>query len=269
MRKRGPRVLLVPLLLGTIAAGCAARTGPAAVAIDASKVVDLSHAFDSHTVYWPTARPFELSRVAFGRTAEGYWYAANDLCMAEHGGTHMDAPIHFAEAGHATEEVPVTAGIGPAVVIDVRAQAVEDPDYRLGVDDILAWEKRHGRLPRGAIVIMWSGWGAFWPDKKRYLGSDVPGDAANLHFPAFSKQAATFLVEERDIAAVAVDTASIDHGPSRDFIVHQIINGANKPGFENLANVDRLPPVGATIIALPIKIAGGSGAPARVVAILP
>jgi kynurenine formamidase len=257
------------LLLGIVAAGCVTRTVPGTVLIDASRVVDLSHAFDADTVYWPTARPFQLSRVAFGRTRAGYWYAANDLCMAEHGGTHMDAPIHFAEAGNSAAEVPVAAGIGPAAVIDVRAQAADEPDYRVTVDDILAWEERHGRLPGGAIVIMWSGWDAFWPDKKRYLGSDVPGDATDLHFPAFSREAATFLVEERDIAAVAVDTASIDYGPSRDFIVHQIINGANKPGFENLANVGRLPPVGATIIALPIKIAGGSGAPARVVAVLP
>jgi kynurenine formamidase len=116
---------------------------------------------------------------------------------------------------------------------------------------------------------MYSGWGSRWPDRKRYLGTDVPADTANLHFPGFSKEAAEFLVNQRDIDAIGVDTPSIDPGPSQDFIVHRIINGANKPGFENLANLDRVPPTGATLIALPMKIAGGSGAPLRAIAVLP
>ncbi len=116
---------------------------------------------------------------------------------------------------------------------------------------------------------MFSGWGARWPDRKRYLGTDAPGDTANLHFPGFSKEAAEFLVHEREVDAIGVDTPSIDHGPSKDFIVHQIINGANKPAFENLANLDRIPPSGATLIALPMKIAGGSGGPVRAIALLP
>ena len=155
------------------------------------------------------------------------------------------------------------------MVIDVRKQATANRDYRLTVDDIRAWEADNGPIPRGAIVIMWSGWGAFWPDKLRYLGTDTPGDVANLHFPGFSQEAAEFLVHARDIAAIGVDTASMDYGPSKDFIVHQIINGANKPGLENVANVDRLPARGATLMALPIKIAGGSGGPARIIGILP
>src|SRR5262249_29521287 len=121
----------------------------------------------------------------------------------------------------------------------------------------------------GSIVVMYSGWGKFWPDKKRYLGTDVPGDVANLHFPGFSKEAAELLVRDRDVAAIAVDTPSIDYGQSKDFIVHQIVCGADKPGFENVANVDRLPAIGATFIALPMKIEGGSGGPTRIVALLP
>ncbi|MEW6296991.1 MAG: cyclase family protein, partial [Thermodesulfobacteriota bacterium] len=188
---------------------------------------------------------------------------------AEHGGTHLDAPIHFAKGKRAADEVPVQQLIGPAVVIDVRAQAAQNPDYRLSVADIEAWEKRHGRIPAGAIVIMWSGWGERWPDKKRYLGTDQPGDVANLHFPGFSREAATFLVSQREIDAVGVDTPSIDYGQSQDFIAHQIINGANKPGLENIAHVEKLPPVGATLIALPMKIAKGSGGPVRIIAVLP
>ena len=155
------------------------------------------------------------------------------------------------------------------MVIDVRAQAAADRDYRLTVGDIRTWEAHYGRVPAGAIVIMWSGWGTYWGDKLRYLGTDTPGDVGNLHFPGFSKEAAEFLTAERDIAAIGVDTASMDYGPSKDFIVHRIINGANKPGFENVAHLDVVPARGATLIALPMKIAGGSGGPARIIAVLP
>ncbi len=242
-----------------------------AAALDESKVVDLSYNFGADTVYWPTAEGFTLKVEHHEHTPAGYWYAANSFCTAEHGGTHMDAPLHFAEGKASAEQLPVTAGIGPLVVVDVRAQVAQDVDYRLSVADLLAWEKAHGPIPSGAIVVMYSGWGTRWPDRKRYLGTDVRGDAAvaNLHFPGFSKEAAEFLVAQRSIDAIGVDTPSIDHGPSQDFIVHQIINGANKPGFENLANVDRLPAAGATLIALPLKITGGSGSPMRAIALLP
>jgi kynurenine formamidase len=241
----------------------------AAFDLDEAKIVDLSYSFGSETIYWPTAKGFTLEVVAHGPTEAGYWYEANNLCTAEHGGTHMDAPAHFAEGKATVETVPLGAGIGPLVRVDVRASADADPDYRLRVSDLTEWEAEYGRIPRGAIVVIYSGWGKRWPDRKRYLGTDVPGDAANLHFPGFSKEAAEFLVEQRDVDAIGVDTPSIDHGPSQDFIVHRIINGANKPGFENLANLDRIPPSGATLIALPMKIAGGSGAPLRAIAVLP
>jgi kynurenine formamidase len=255
-------------VLALLVAGCAAPH-PRPVPIDASKVVDLSYGFGSDTIYWPTAESFRLVPVAHGRTPLGYWYAANNISMAEHGGTHMDAPIHFAEHGLTADAVPLQSGIGPAAVIDVRAQSAADRDYRLTVADITSWERRNGRLPAGAIVVMWSGWGASWPNKLSYLGTEQKGDVAHLHFPGFSKEAAEFLVKERDIAAIGIDTASIDYGQSPDFPVHQVIGGAGKPAFENLANVDRLPATGATLVALPMKITGGSGAPARIIAILP
>ena len=237
--------------------------------IDESKVIDMTYAFDEHTIYWPTAKPFALEIVAEGKTEAGYWYAANNICLAEHGGTHMDAPIHFAEGKRAASEVPVQQLIGPAVVIDVQSQAAQNADYRLSVADLEAWEKAHGQIPSGAIVLMLSGWGKRWPNKKQYLGTDQPGDVANLHFPGFSREAAEFLVSQRTIDAIGVDTPSIDYGQSKDFIVHQIINGANMPGLENVANLDQLPPTGATLLALPMKIAKGSGAPARIIAVLP
>jgi kynurenine formamidase len=241
----------------------------AASVIDEGKVIDLTYSFDEQTIFWPTAKPFHLEVVAASETAGGYWYEANNISLAEHGGTHMDAPVHFAKGKRAADEVPVQQLIGPAVVIDVRAQAAQDPDYRVSVVDLEAWEKQHGQIPKGAIVLMFSGWGERWPDKKRYLGTDTPGDVANLHFPGFSREAAEFLVTQRAIDAVGVDTPSIDYGQSKDFIVHQIINGADKPGLENVANMDQLPPVGATLIALPMKIAKGSGGPVRIIAVLP
>src|SRR5919109_836243 len=234
--------------------------------VDESKVIDLTYSFDEHTIYWPTAKPFQLETVSFGKTAAGFWYAANNICLAEHGGTHMDAPIHFAEGKRAADEVPVQQLIGPAVVIDVRTQSAKDADYRLTVADLEGWEKQHGRIPKGAIVLMLTGWGSRWPDKKKYLGTDQPGDVANLHFPGFSREAAEFLVSQRDIDAIGLDTPSMDYGQSKDFIVHQIINGANKPGLENVANLDKLPASGATLIALPMKIARGSGGPVRIIA---
>ncbi len=260
--------MLLAAMTAAVSAGCAAPSRPAP-AIDPDRVVDLSYSFGPDTIYWPTAQPFKMQRVAWGRTPGGYFYYANNIAMAEHGGTHLDAPLHFAEGKLTTDRVPLSSCIGPACVIDVSQQAARDADYRMTVDDIRNWESKHGRLPRGAIVVMQSGWGRHWPDKKKYLGTDAPGDVQNLHFPGFSKEAAEFLVRERDVAAVATDTASIDHGPSKDFIAHQVIGGANKPAFENVANVDRLPPIGATIIALPLKIEGGSGGPARIVALLP
>jgi len=241
----------------------------ASAGIDESKVIDLTYSFDEHTIYWPTAKPFQLEIVSAQKTPGGYWYAANNICLAEHGGTHMDAPIHFAEGKHAADQVPIQQFIGPAVVIDVRSQAAKDADYRVTVTDLEAWEKQHGRIPKGAIVLMLSGWGAHWPDKKKYLGTDQAGDVANLHFPGFAKEAAEFLTSQRDIDAIGVDTPSIDSGQSKDFIVHQIINGANKPGLENVANLEKLPAKGATLIALPMKIARGSGGPVRIIALLP
>ncbi|MEO8604123.1 MAG: cyclase family protein [bacterium] len=247
----------------------AAVTRVAALEIEPAKLVDLTYPFGAETIYWPTAQGFKLEVVHHGDTPAHYWYEANNYSGAEHGGTHMDAPAHFAEGKATIDQVPPSAGIGPLVRVDVSAAATKDADYRLTREDLAGWEAAHGRIPRGAIVVMYSGWGARWPDKQRYLGTDVAGDVANLHFPGFSQAAVEFLVRERDINAIGVDTPSIDYGPSTDFIVHRVINGANKPGFENLAHLERVPDSGATLIALPMPIAGGSGGPLRAVAVLP
>lgn len=266
-RSYGPRAFTAFLLL--VATALAARAATPAPVLDQAKLVDLTYPFDADTIYWPTEDGFRLEQGPHGFTPQGYFYAANRFATAEHGGTHMDAPNHFAEGKLTADQVPLAAMIGPAVVIDVQDAAAADHDYRLQVADLERWEAKYGRIPDGAIVLMRSGWGRFWPNKLDYLGTAQKGDVANLHFPGFSKEAAEWLVAQRSIDAIGVDTPSIDHGPSKDFIVHQTINGANKPAFENVANLDRLPEQGATFVALPMKIGGGSGAPARIISVLP
>jgi len=245
----------------------AAPPGPATGGSCGTRLVDLTWTFDSTTLYWPTSPSgFEKTVLHAGPTPGGYWYTANSFCAPEHGGTHFDAPIHFAEGRHAADEVPLEQLVGPAFVIDVSHQAASDPDYRLTTQDVLGWEQAHGRLPEGGIVLLRTGWGKRWPDRARYFGSDKPDDASGLHFPGYGADAARLLVEERHVGALGIDTASIDYGPSQDFLVHRIAMAANVPGFENVAHLEEVPDTGAFVAALPMKIAGGSGGPLRIVA---
>lgn len=258
------------LVITTLAALVPLRVAAQGLDLSDARLVDLTHAFNSETLYWPTSpSAFELERLAFGVTDGGYFYSSNTLSTPEHGGTHLDAPIHFAEAGMSAHEIPLARLIAPAVVIDVSEQAAADPDYRLARDDVLAFEGEHGPIEPGTIVLLRTGWSQFWPNAARYLGDDTPGDASNLHFPSFGEDAARLLVEERRAGALGVDVASIDYGASTDFTVHRIAAAQNVPGFENLTNLDELPPTGAVVIALPMKIEGGSGGPLRAVAIVP
>jgi len=237
--------------------------------IEGHTLVDLTYPFDEQTVFWPTNKPFKWDRAAWGTTAGGYWYASGDFSMSEHGGTHIDAPLHFGEGKLAVDEIPLDRLVAPAIVIDVRRAVIQDRDYRLTAQDIEQWESQYGRIPEGAVVLMLCGWGAGWPDRETYLGSKTPSDPKTLHFPGFSKEAADLLAHDRKVDGIGLDTPSIDYGPSRDFIVHQIVNGANLYGLENIANLEKLPPKGATLVALPMKIKGGTGGPVRIIAILP
>lgn len=237
--------------------------------IDEKKLLDMTYSFSEETLHWPTAEPFKLEKVNEGMTPQGYWFASYNYSGSEHVGTHLDAPHHFAQGKWTTEQIPLSKTIGSAVVVDMRRKAEANANYQLQVVDLRTWERRHGKMPRGAIVLMLTGWGKFWGDRKRYFGTDQPGDVNNLRFPGFSKEAAELLVKERNVYAVGIDTPSIDYGPSRDFIVHQILGAANIPIFENVANIERLPPKGATVFAIPMKIKGGSGAPLRIFALLP
>jgi kynurenine formamidase len=233
------------------------------------KIVDLSHAFGPRTLYWPTSpTKFALEKLASGQTPGGYFYSANSLCTPEHGGTHLDAPVHFSEKGRSAAEIPLEQLVAPAVVIDVSAKATADRNYRLTPDDVRTFEKQHGAITRGSIVLLRTGWSRYWPDAKKYLGDDTPKDASKLSFPSYGAEAAKLLVEERRVAALGIDTASIDYGPSTDFMVHRIAGANNVPGLENLTNLDQLPARGALVVALPMKIEGGSGGPLRAIALV-
>jgi kynurenine formamidase len=236
------------------------------------RMLDMTYVYDTNTIYWPTAAPFKLTSAFRGKTAKGYWYASNDYSASEHGGTHVDAPLHFAEGGRTIDQVPLEEWTGPAVKIDVTDKCARDRDYQLAPADIEAWEKRFGKIPDGAWVIMYTGFDTrYYPDKKQVLGTDESGAAAVplLSFPGFSPEAVRFLVKERNIHGIALDTPSIDPGKSQDFKVHQIVCGANKLGLENIANLDKLPETGVTLYVIPMLIKGGTGAPARVFALMP
>jgi kynurenine formamidase len=265
-------VLLITL---TAMFGCNERSSPKEItyappnSIDESKVIDLTYNFDEKTVYWPTAKAFEWTKESWGKSEAGYWYTAARYSASEHGGTHLDSPIHFSEAKLTTHEIPLTSLIGPAVVVDISMACAKNADYRLRVEDLADWEETNGRIPDESIVLIHTGWGKYWLDKKKYLGTDLPGDVENLHFPGISREAAEFLARQRKLDGIGIDTPSLDYGPSKDFIAHQVLNGENIYGLENVAHLEQLPARGATLIALPMKIKGGTGGPVRIIAILP
>lgn len=252
----------------TLAALLACASAPPAP----ERVVDLTHPFDAETIYWPTeVEGFALERGPSGVSDAGYYYEAHRFRAAEHGGTHIDAPIHFSEGAWTLDQIPLEQLIGPAVVIDVTRACADDRDYRVDVSDLQGWEARNGEIPAGTIVLLRTGFARFWPDRARYLGNAARGAeaAGALHFPGLHPQAAGWLVNEREVRAVGIDTASIDRGPSREFWSHRILFAANVPVFENLANLDALPERGFRIFALPMLIRDGSGGPLRIIALLP
>jgi len=235
-----------------------------------SALIDLTYSFDNATIYWPTAEGFKWTRDQWGPAPGGYFYASASYGASEHGGTHLDSPLHFAEGHPGVDEIQVTRLIAPAVVIDVTAACEHNSDYLLSASDVESWEKGHGRIEEGTIVLVRTGWGKYWPDANHYLGTSEHGVAAvaKLHFPGIGADAAQLLAQ-RKVTGVGIDTASVDYGQSKDFRTHRILYSQDIYGLENVANLDRLPLTGATVIALPMKIKSGTGAPVRIVAVLP
>lgn len=267
------------LLLTLFTAACSASpaappaepAGGAPTAFPRGEIVDLSHTYDQTTIFWPTAETFRLDVVANGVTPGGYFYAANNFFSSEHGGTHLDAPVHFAEGAQSVDQLPLDRLFGEAYIVDVTAAAAQNPDYEVTVADLEQAERTLGPIPAEAVLLVRTGFSKRWPDAATYLGTAERGPeaATKLHFPGLHPDAARWLAEHRPIRAFGIDTASIDHGPSTGFETHRVLYAKDIPGLENLTNLDRLPQRGAQLIALPMKIGGGSGAPVRAVAILP
>ncbi|HEY6245693.1 MAG TPA: cyclase family protein [Pyrinomonadaceae bacterium] len=243
---------------------------PALYSQSTRRIIDLTYPFDSDSVYWPTAETFKLETDFEGVTDKGYFYSAYRFSAAEHGGTHLDAPVHFAKGRNSVDQIPLAQLTGPGLIIDVTAQCAKDPDYLISTADIQNWERQNGRIAAGSIVLLRTGFGKYYPDRKKYLGTDERGAAAvaKLHFPGLDPAAARWLTTNRSINAIGLDTASIDRGQSTLFESHRALFEKNVPAFENVANLDQLPVKGFTIIALPMKIKGGSGGPLRIIAML-
>ena len=262
-------LILLSVLAGT---GCVAgRPQLDRPGWEQSRLIDLTHSFGADTIVWPTEQDFRLVLQQAGETPGGYYYASNRLEMAEHGGTHIDAPIHFSKGGQTLDQVPIERFVGTGVRIDVTVQCARDRDYRVSIQDFERWELAHGRIQPRAIVLLDTGFARYWPSRQQYLGTKLRGSEGiqALHFPGLHPEAADWLVRERQVKAVGIDTASIDFGQSSKFETHVALLSQNVPVFENLSDLHDLPYRGFDVIALPMKIAGGTGGPLRVIAVLP
>ena len=238
--------------------------------LNSTRWIDLTHDFDSNTVYWPTDEPYRHDTVFYGMTEKGYFYSSFKYAAEEHGGTHFDAPVHFGKGQKFIHEVSVEQMHGPGVILDVTKQSANNRDYLVSVGDLENWETQHGKIPDGAIILLNTGFGKYWDDHLKYTGTLKTGKegVAELHFPGLDPAAAKWLVENRKIKAIGLDTPSIDYGQSKDFLTHRILCAAGMTMYENVANLDQVPAKGSYIVALPMKIKGGSGAPLRIVAIV-
>ncbi|HEY7550833.1 MAG TPA: cyclase family protein [Hyphomicrobiaceae bacterium] len=226
-----------------------------------SRVADLTH---THSPTFPTF--FGTPGVTLKRLKELKADGFNmfEWTVVEHSGTHMDAPIHFSTGGDTVDMLPASQLVLPLAVIDVAAKAAANPDYQVTPGDLRAWERRHGRLPRGCCAAMHSGW-ARHVGSDRFLGRDAQG---GLHFPGFHPEAADWLMKERRVRGMAVDTLSLDYGASKDFKTHYAWLPSGRWGLECVASLDRVPPRGATLVVGAPKIRGATGGPTRLLALI-
>lgn len=251
--------------------GCVANPQHGRFTREQSRIVDLTHSVGSDTIVWPTEQDFKLVVQHAEHTPGGYYYASNRIEMPEHGGTHIDAPIHFAKGKQTLDQIPIDRMVGAAVKIDVTGLCARDRDYLAAISDFERWEVEYGRIQNDTIVLLNTGYAKFWPSRKDYLGTELRGEdgVRALHFPGLHPEAAAWLVRERHVKAVGIDTASIDYGQSTKFETHVALLSHNVPVFENLANLNDLPDRGFDVIALPMKIKNGTGGPLRIIAVLP
>ena len=239
--------------------------------LKSGKWMDLTYNFDENTIYWPTNAPFRHDTVFFGMTDLGFFYSSGRYAADEHGGTHLDAPIHFSKGKKTVEQIPTDQLTGEGVLIDVSQNALKNSDYLVTVEDLAEWEKTNGKIPDNSMVLLYTGYGQFWNNREKYLGTAKSGPeaVAELHFPGLHPEAAKWLVSERKINGIGLDTPSIDYGQSKDFMAHRILSEKEVLIFENVANLDKIPPKEFYIVALPMKIKSGTGGPLRIVAFIP
>ncbi|HEX3036108.1 MAG TPA: cyclase family protein [Thermodesulfobacteriota bacterium] len=254
-----------------LVSGCTTKQNSSSHPFPSGRLIDLTHDFSSETIYWPTSDPFVSETVFSGITDKGFFYAAYKFCTAEHGGTHIDAPIHFSSGKKTVDQISLEQLVGEAVIIDISEKALANRDYQVNTEDFTAWESANGKIPSNSIVLLYTGYSQYWPDRVKYMGTDKRGPEAvkELHFPGLHPEAAKWLVGNRKISAIGLDTPSIDYGQSQLFESHQILFEQNIPAFENVTNLDKLPSKGALVIALPMKIKEGSGGPLRIIALVP
>ena len=234
------------------------------IAGGSTEVIDLGHALNSKNPYWP-GPGYEPFKFEFFATIEKDHVLSGRMALAEHTGTHLDAPNHFVAGQASVDKIPLKQLFGPGVVLDVRQQVMGNPDYQLTTDDIANFERTHGRIPDNAVVFMYTGWDERWADYEKYKNADAK---KVLHFPGFSTDATHLLVDQRNIAGLGIDTLSVDYGMSTDFMVHHISHGKGKFHLENVANLGAIPATGAFVIVAPMKIENGTGGPARIFALV-
>ncbi|HEU4324707.1 MAG TPA: cyclase family protein [Roseiflexaceae bacterium] len=226
-----------------------------------SNVLDLTHVLGPDIPVFPSFPKFKIETFA---TFEGAGFYSNVITTVEHCGTHIDAPVHFDPKGIFVDQIPPAQLIAPAVVINIGERAARNPDTVVTPDDLRAWERRYGRIPNGAVVLMASGWGARAGSSERFLNADSGG---TMHFPGFGKEAIDFLLTERSIYGIGVDTLSLDQGASSTFPVHFTLLPAGRWGLEFVANIESIPPNGATLFVGAPRTASGSGGQSRVFAV--
>lgn len=234
----------------------------------AMKVIDLTYPLDEFSIAWPTFPPYKFTVLNRGQTRAGFWLETNSFDTPEHKGTHVDAPAHFHKNGWRTHQIPPSRLAGPAVVVDVSAKANVDPDYLLSISDLQEWEMNYGRIPDSAVILMNSGWAYRYPDPYWVFNTNDTADTRTFHFPGIDPDAVAWLANRRDVIAMGVDTPSVDRGQAANFPTHQQIGRYSMLGIENLRNVGRLPPLGATLVIGVVNVEDGSGGPARILALI-
>ncbi|MBI3264788.1 MAG: cyclase family protein [Acidobacteria bacterium] len=251
MRRLALALATIVLVLSAMA-GTSAQKQP--------RVVDLGHPLTEDSPSWTGEKVYV--RTGTGDAARD-GIAMAKIATDEHFGTHLDAPAHFSATGWTTEKIPVERLLRPAVCLNVAAQAEHDENYRVTVQDVQTWEREHGTIPGDSLVLVATGWDARWAQPRRYMNERN----GVKHFPGLSVAAAKLLVE-RGVAGIAIDSPSVDYGPSEKYEVHRTTMPRNIYHVENATGLTKLPPGGFTVIVAPINIAGGSGGPTRIFALL-